>query len=135
MDKSRTSESCESQLLDSESGGFDRDRTVAPDTMLSIVANEQRRAVLTALNTALNKQLAHNVLVERVADQLLEDDSEQLSSDRRHRIRVRLHHTHLPKLEDAGLIDYETETDHIQFTGSDLEQELLALIEAYDSHT
>jgi len=43
------------------------------------------------------------------------------------------HHTHLPKLEEAQIIDYETETGHIQFVGGELEQQILTLVEPYDT--
>jgi hypothetical protein len=45
----------------------------------------------------------------------------------------RASHSHLPKLEDIRIIDYETETGLVQFVGGELEQDLLTLVEPSDA--
>lgn len=73
-----------------------------------------------------------DALVERVADRLEEVDVEGGSDEYRRRIRIALHHTHLPKLEEARIVDHEAETGQVRFVGGTLERDLLGLIESHD---
>ena len=108
--------------------------SISPDTILSAVANEHRRAILNALDTAPDNTLEYDTLVDRVADRIRDEDAERVSDEHRQRVRIALHHTHLPKLDEARIIDYEGDTGHVEFVGGALEQEILTLVEPYDSH-
>ncbi|MEY7851857.1 hypothetical protein AB7C87_21945 [Natrarchaeobius sp. A-rgal3] len=116
----------------SDSSGHER--PISPDTILPAVANEHRRAILDALDNASEKTLEYDVLVDRVADRVRDENAKRESDEHRRRIRIALHHTHLPKLKDARIIDDEAETDTIRFVGGELERNLLTLVEAYDGH-
>ncbi|AXR82609.1 DUF7344 domain-containing protein [Natrarchaeobaculum sulfurireducens] len=96
------------------------------------MANEYRRAILDALDNAPEKTLGYDVLVERVADRVRNEDANRESAEHRQRVRVALHHTHLPKLDEARILEYEAETGHVQFVGGELEQKILTLVEPYD---
>jgi hypothetical protein len=134
MDKNREPRTHEIQSIDEGSGSSVGERAISPDTVLSVVANEHRRAILNALDSASEKTLAYDTLVERVADRIQSKDATRESDEHRQHIRIALHHTHLPKLEEAQIINYEAETGHIQFVGGELEQQILTLVEPYDSH-
>ncbi|WP_242406250.1 DUF7344 domain-containing protein [Halostagnicola larsenii] len=134
MDKSRKLGTRDIQSIDAVSGSAGRERQISPDTVLSAVANEHRRAILDALDNASEKTLAYDVLVDRVADRVQDKDAKRESDEHRQRVRIALHHTHLPKLEEARIIDYETEMGHIQFIGGELEQKILRLVVPYDIH-
>jgi len=108
--------------------------SISPDTILSAVADEHRRAILDALDTAPDNTLEYDALVERVADRIRDEDAERVSDEHRQRVRIALHHTHLPKLDEARIIDYEGDTGHVEFVGGALEQEILTLVEPYDNH-
>ena len=122
------------QSIEEVSDSSGRERAISPDTALSAVANEHRRAILDALDNASEKTLEYDVLVDRVADRVRDEDARRESDEHRQRVRIELHHTHLPKLDEARIIDYEAETGHIQFVGGELERELLTLVEPYDVH-
>ncbi|MWV38759.1 hypothetical protein GRS80_02870 [Natrialba sp. INN-245] len=81
---------------------------------------------------ASEKRLAYDVLVDRVADRVRDEDATRESDEHRQRVRIALRHTHLPKLKEARIIDYEAELDHVQFVGGELERNILALVEPYD---
>jgi len=134
MDESRKLGTRNIQSTDSGSGSSGRERPISPDTVLSAVANEHRRAILDALDNASKKTLEYDELVDRVADRVRDEGVKRQSDEHRQRVRIVLRHTHLPKLEEARIIDYETETGHIQFTGGELEQKILRLVEPYDIH-
>ena len=134
MDKSRKLGTRDIQSINSGSGSSGRERPISPDTVLSAVASKHRRAILNALDDATERTLTYDALVDRVADRVRDEDANWASDEHRQRVRIALRHTHLPKLEEARIIDYETETGHIQFTGGELEQQILRLVEPYDTH-
>ncbi len=129
MEESRDQQTRDVQSIGADSGSSERERSVSPDTVLSLIANEHRRAILNALDNASEKTLSYDALIERVADRIRDEDTERVSDEHRQRVRIALHHTHLPKLEEARIIDYVAETEHVQFVGGELERELLALVE------
>ena len=117
------------QSIDAGSGSSGRERPVSTDTILSAVANKHRRVILNVLDNASDETLEYDVLVDRVANRMRNGDSKWESDEHRQRVRIALHHTHLPKLEEARMIDYAAETGHVKFVGSELEQDLLTLVE------
>ena len=132
MDESRELATRDIQSIDESSGSSGHENPI-PDTILSVVANEHRRATLNALDNASEKTLEYDALVDRVANRVRDEHVDRVD-EHRQRVRIALHHTHLPKLEEVGIIDYEAETGHVQFVGGELEQDLLTLVEPYDGH-
>ena len=129
MEESREPGTPDIQSNDTVPDSSGSKRPISPDTILSAVANEHRRAVLNALDNAFEQTLEYDVLVDRVADRVRDDDAKRELDRLRQRVRIALHHTHLPKLEEARIIDYEAQTGHVQFVGGDLERHLLTLVE------
>lgn len=115
-----------------EFSGSERLRSLSSDTILSAVANEHRRAILTVLDDARDKTLDFEGLVNRVADRVRDGDAGQVSDEQRRRVRIALHHSHLPKLDDARILDYEAETGHVTFVGGELGGEIRTLVDSYD---
>ena len=134
MDESRKLGTRDLQSTDVGSGSSGRERPISPDAILTAVANEQRRAILTALDDASEKSLEYEELVDRVTDRVRDDGTRQGSAEHRQRVRIALHHSHLPKLDETGMIEYEAETGQVQFVGGELERQVLAVVEPYDSH-
>ncbi|MFP9062059.1 hypothetical protein ACLI4R_16275 [Natrialbaceae archaeon A-chndr2] len=132
MDESRRLGTRDIQSIDAVSGSSRREGAISPNTVLAAVANEHRRAILDALDNASEKTLAYDVLVDRVADRVRDEGAKREAAEHRQRVRIELHHIHLPKLSEARIIDYEAETGHVQFVGGELERNLLTLIEPYD---
>lgn len=133
MNERREPEAPTSPSLDPGSGSSVGERPVSPDRVLSAVANATRRAVLQSVTNAAGQTLPSDVLVDRVADRVRDEDSKRETDEHRQRVRIALHHAHLPKLEAAGMIEYTDETGDVQFVGGDLEQTLLRLVEPDDS--
>lgn len=79
-----------------------------------LVANERRRLLIDVLvdrPTALSLECLAATLAER------EMGEETPSEDLVERIAISLHHAHLPKLDDYGVIDYDAETNWIDPSG------------------
>ena len=79
------------------------------DRLFEVLTEHRRRYVLYYLDRTDDPV----VTVADLADQLCtwerdwDDQTEQPSNKHQENIRIDLHHVHLPKLGDAGLIDYD----------------------------
>jgi len=79
------------------------------DRVFDILSSPRRRYVLYFLRTEPNPiQLTD--LAEHVAAWENDTTVEELSTQQRKRVYVSLYQTHLPKLAEAGLVDYDEET-------------------------
>ena len=79
-----------------------------PTTLFELLANDRRRYVLHYLSQMIGA-VSLDDLIEQVAR--WEDDP---TRDRRERILTDLHHTHLPKLTDAGVVRYDLEQETVE---------------------
>lgn len=79
-------------------------RTYAVDRLLKLLANEERRVILSAfIDSAEDSMslldLARYVATENPPPRNVQSDIDEL--------RIKLAHTHLPKLESADIIEYD----------------------------
>ena len=94
------------------------------DDLLALFAAADRRAVVRRLASA-----------ERRTD--LGSLAEALSTagtDRDH-LRIRLHHQHLPRLDDAGLVAYDPAELTVEYRGDDRAEAFLASPDEFDRTT
>lgn len=84
------------------------------DCLLAVLADEQRRRVLRYFQAADDPVASRADLV----DHLVEPESAP-DAGVRERIRIQLHHCQLPRLADAGLLEYDSRTGHIQYHGNE----------------
>jgi DNA-binding transcriptional ArsR family regulator len=128
MDENAEREPPDLQNFDGFSGSAERERLISSDKILSAVANDHRRAILRSLIDASDGTLGYDTLVDHIADRVEAENTDGVSDEHRQRVRIALHHTHLPKLAEAGIIDYEAEAGQIQFVGGELERDILTLV-------
>lgn len=102
-----------------------------PDEVLLAIASEQRRVILRTLELADEEAMEMDALADRVAEALRNTD--RADSEHRQRVRTALHHVHLPKLEACGMVVRDTETNRIRNATGDLGQELLTMLESYET--
>ncbi len=78
-------------------------------TAFELLAHSLRRATLTVLRDAgrLSLDTLARAVMARGDSYVVGDDVPQLDS-----VRIPLHHVHLPKLADAGMVTYDT-TDRV----------------------
>lgn len=81
--------------------------TVSKDLVFHLLQNSRRRAVLRYLIERDEDVLSMREVSEQVA--AWEDDTTvaRLSSDARQRVYIALYQSHLPKLHDSGVIEYD----------------------------
>lgn len=82
-------------------------------TAYEVLADKTRCAVITYLAT-VNSSVSLDALVDDVAVSLV---SAGVDPQVRERIEIRLHHIHLPKMDNAGVIDYDPDEQLIEPTG------------------
>ncbi|WP_209019550.1 DUF7344 domain-containing protein [Halorussus marinus] len=81
--------------------------TAKLDSLFGILANGQRRQILAYLVETDDGVATLPELADRIADG---EDPE--------RATLRLHHNHLPKLEDEGFVEYDARSETVRYRGS-----------------
>lgn len=88
---------------------------LSQDVAFDILSSPRRRYVLYYL-----KQEERPVELGELANQIAawenEIEVEDLSRQQRKRVYVSLYQTHIPKLEDAGIIDYDSDSGMIELS-------------------
>ncbi|UTF55456.1 DUF7344 domain-containing protein [Natronosalvus rutilus] len=84
----------------------DTDETLSKDVIFELLKNRRRREVLAYLLEA-EETVTLGELAEQIAAWENDTDINALSSDQRKRVYVALYQTHLPKMDDAGIVDYD----------------------------
>ncbi|MCU4742727.1 ArsR family transcriptional regulator [Halobacteria archaeon AArc-m2/3/4] len=106
------------------------DERLSKDVIFELLKNRRRREVLAYL-----LDTEETVTLGELAEQLAawENDTEinALSSDQRKRVYVALYQTHLPKMDDAGIIDYDQDRGLITLSDN---ADLLMMYLDTDSH-
>lgn len=100
--------------------------------MLSALADEHRRAVIRELAHTGGTEMAFETLTDHVAAQVRNEDAGESTEYHRSRVRIALHHTHLPNLESFGLISYDTERMQVESDPGAVEPDLLTIVTAID---
>ncbi|MBZ6496220.1 DUF7344 domain-containing protein [Natrinema longum] len=94
------------------------ERADAVETALDLLANQRRYAVLDHLEGAGGSATLTELAVEiatretRTEPNVISDHADVSPRDRR-AVSISLHHTHIPKLASADVVDYATETETV----------------------
>lgn len=86
------------------------------DVVFGLLSTERRRRLLRYLDEE-GSQTTLGEVAEHVAAAENDVDVAHLSSDQRKRVYVGLYQCHLPKLDDAGVIEYDRERGTIELLG------------------
>lgn len=106
----------------------DGDDRIGFSQLFDLLSKKRRRYALYGLTDVSGSSMSLNALVDRVES--LEDDD---SATRRQReeIKLALQHTHLPKLADADVIEYDRSESELEFQGGRrVEQWIIEAVEA-----
>lgn len=97
---------------------------ISLDELHSSLANERRRLVLSYLVTHSDEVLSVEDLVDVVAG----CETPQVGPhSQRTRIEIDLYHAQLPKLADAGVVEYDPVDETAQYSGSEQLESLLTV--------
>jgi DNA-binding transcriptional ArsR family regulator len=73
--------------------------------LFGLLANRRRRVTLSVLEEG---QTSVEALATSIAADELDKPRSRVTDEDRTRVEVALHHVHLPKLQDAGLLTYDS---------------------------
>ncbi|WP_247731423.1 DUF7344 domain-containing protein [Halovivax limisalsi] len=90
-------------------GPFDRD---AAERSERGITDPQRRAVLDIVREAAPKPVTRDHLAREVAP-----SGDAAGDAATERVAIQLHHCHLPKLDEAGVIRYDSEAGSVSYRG------------------
>lgn len=96
------------------------------DTMLSVLADGERRAILAHLQETTRTVASLEELAAALATHTDFD---------RERARTRLHHSHLPLLADTSILEYDTDANTIQYRGHPELESLMEAVQTLDATT
>lgn len=109
------------------------DRGGAPgiDEVLTLLSDRYRRHALACLD-GLPEPVPLERLTEQVAGREFQQPPDNVSMITKTRIATDLHHSHLPKLEEAGIIAYDA--DEGQVTRITIEEPLTGFLDKVRRH-
>ena len=96
------------------------------DTLLHALSNERRRVALMALNDCGPIEFAE--LVRVVAALVYECDVEAIDEDQRRTVYASLYQSHIPQLEEAGIVERRASAVALSDTG----RQVVAVLEDMD---
>ncbi|WP_049923640.1 DUF7344 domain-containing protein [Halopiger djelfimassiliensis] len=111
-------------------GDSDADEQLSKDVIFELLKNRRRREVLTYLLEA-EETVTLGELAEQIAAWENDTDVNALSSDQRKRVYVALYQTHLPKMDDAGIVEYDQDRGLISLSDN---ADLLMMYLDTDTH-
>ncbi len=98
--------------------GIEQEQAVATGNPLSldatfdVLADAERRSILNYLTDAADHEVTVDELVSHITQQEADQTGELPSRDS---IEMRLHHIHLPKLVEVGLVEYDARTEQLRY--------------------
>lgn len=81
--------------------------SLSTETTFSLLADRQRRRILAFLSEKDDRTSEVSDLVDHLVRESLD----------RRRVTTTLHHVHLPKLADAGVVEYDRRTGTVRYRG------------------
>lgn len=103
-------------------------REQLPGSVLRLLAPRRRRAVMRTLMEEPNATHA----VEDVVDALEDVYGQTDDAGSPEFLRSSLHHTHLPKLDDADVLEYDPQDGTVQYEGDETLEQWVEQIDRID---
>jgi len=97
------------------------------DELFEVLADGDRRRILAYLADTDDGVAAFSDIIEHVAD-----DSAEESTDKE-RVAVSMHHTHLPKLADANLVEYDPRSEVVRYRGGPAVSDWVELARSHEA--
>lgn len=105
--------------------------SIDSDTVLGLCADQHRRIALAVLANE-QRSLTRNDLTKAIAKHNHHVPVTEMPKERLSEVQISLHHVHLPKIEAAGLVNYDQERGLVEPTEQfeEVQPQLSALFEA-----
>lgn len=115
----------DSTPVESASGESSTNRPTTPidaDAAFDILADSERRAMLTCLEATADGTATTTELIDCICRRQEDEASDVPARDR---VALHVHHNHLPKLADAGVVEHDRRTETVRYRGSSFLEALL----------
>lgn len=89
---------------------------VSQDDIFTVLSNRRRRQVLHYLESYDGDRVDLRTLVDAVSEWEYDEPAEELSWKKRKRVYTALRQSHLPKLAEAGAIEYDQSRGEVELT-------------------
>ncbi|WP_425498616.1 DUF7344 domain-containing protein [Natrinema salinisoli] len=99
------------------------------DTCLELLANRQRRVLLRFFCDSNRDRASIDELVTEIIDEEAAATGERPGHDS---VSATVHHVHLPKLTDAGVLEYDTHNLEVRYCGDPRIEELYQTVKRFD---
>ena len=99
--------------------------TVSTEIALRVVADPCRRSILTQLIDGEKTVVTTDTLVDRISP---ENPPPKTTGTHADSLLIAVQHIHLPKLEDANLIEYDPRTKTIRYTPNERVERVLRFV-------
>ncbi|ODR80340.1 hypothetical protein BG842_07725 [Haladaptatus sp. W1] len=96
---------------------------ISLDTLWDLLANAHRRHILLYLSEHTKTTISREQLLDH-----LTEVSDRSYKDLHRRLAIRLHHVHLPKLADHGLLVYNEATHSISYNANSRVEKMLDVV-------
>jgi hypothetical protein len=112
--------------LPTEASRLEESRSLETDTLFSILSRERRRYALYCLQRYRNPMTLADLADEVARLEYDEESVAEISGEDIKSIYLNLYHSHIPKMADAGVVEYDQTDDMVrlnyEFTAFDLEE-------------
>ena len=85
------------------------------DVLFEALSDSRRRQIFAYMHTAEENSFHLDDLVQILASQ--QQELSTAANKQRERLKLSLHHNHLPKLDDSGIVEYDQRNHDIRYRG------------------
>jgi len=93
------------------------------DDIFDLLSSTRRRYAIYYLQQTPDGVATLDDLTEKVAAWETDTAADDVPEDFGQRVRTSLHHTHLPRLDDANIVDYDARSESIRYWGQPVLEE------------
>lgn len=86
------------------------------DRLFDVLSDHRRRQLCAYMHSSDEDVFDLDHIVQMIVSQ--ENESSEISDKLRERVKIDLHHRHLPKLDDAGLVEYDPRNSDVRYRGT-----------------
>jgi len=104
-------------------------RHLSVDAILGLLAQQERRDLIQRLQQESKNSCSFEKIVEHLLSKTADRTGERPGHDN---MEVQLQHVHLPKLADAGLIEYDVRSQTVRYNSHDEVEQLLERIHEFE---
>ena len=119
----------ETNRAEDDGGPDDGPEEISNDDLFEVLSNRRRRYTLHYLKQRADEPVEMGDLSTQIAAWETDTPPEELAYDERKRVHTSLYQYHAPKLDDAGIVEYDSQRGVVELTeaGSDLDLYLEAV--------